>query len=123
MSEERILTSADVGSDAPMDQVTSTKLSSPGQYPEEHEDSPLPWKAAYDHAAKHGNTVKGAKQYADAHSHDFEELDPSEDPKVLKAQIAQLEALLEDKLEMERQAAKETPAEETPKAPRGKSKK
>lgn len=43
-----------------------------GSYPAGYEDAKASWKKAYDHAAKHGNTVKTSIVFADG-NHDTEE--------------------------------------------------
>jgi hypothetical protein len=41
-----------------------------GEYPEAHAEASEGWKAAFDHAARHNNSVKAACLYADAHEAD-----------------------------------------------------
>ena len=94
------LTNKDIGSDNP--EEVGIPLAVPGEYPEGYEDYPDEWKAAYDHAARVGNTVKACRNTADARMGDevprdrqMERLEETLEAK--EERIAELEAELKKK--------------------------
>jgi hypothetical protein len=99
----RTESSARTGSDNP--EPVEVELGEIGVYPEAYEHSSDQWKRAYDHAAKHNNTVKACTLYAESHEREYEELVGVPNASDLEAEIARLTAELE-----EERAKKKAPA-------------
>ena len=50
-----------------------TVRAKPGEYPDDYAQESNAWRAAYDHAAGRGNSVKASVLYAHSHAEDHEE--------------------------------------------------
>jgi hypothetical protein len=46
------------------------EIATEGQYPDGYENASEGWRAAFDHAARHKNSIKASILYADAHEVD-----------------------------------------------------